>query len=238
MPSSLMARHPRYCVPGQPQHVIQRGNNRTATFLDSNDFQFYQLCLLRALTRLDCELHAYVLMSNHCHLLISPRTNGGVSKVMQSIGRRYVGWFNKRYARTGGLWEGRFRATVIDTEEYLFECYRYIELNPVRAGLVDKPAQYAWSSFATNALGAADPLITPHNRYLALGSSPKRRQAAYRGLFRFELDPGTIKSIRDATNKAWALGNNQFRLAVSRYDRRAYPLVRWRDATTSRDLRE
>jgi putative transposase len=222
-----MARHPRYALAGQPQHVIQRGNNKTLTFLDVDDFLFYKGSLHRALTRYECDLHAYVLMSNHVHLLLSPRTSGGISRVMQCVGRRYVAYFNKRYARTGTLWEGRFRATVVETDRYLFTCYRYIELNPVRAGLVDEPGQYRWSSFSSNALGMRDPLITPHSRYVALGSETHRRRTAYRALFDTEVNHTAMRFIRDATNKGWALGDDTFRDRVTDLDRRAYPFTRW-----------
>jgi putative transposase len=224
-----MARHPRYGLVDQPQHVIQRGNNRIDTFLDAEDFLSFRNCLLLALERYQCHLHAYVFMHNHVHLLMSPREAGGVSKVMQSIGRRYVARFNKRYGRTGGLWEGRYRATAVDTDDYLFTCYRYIELNPVRAGLVDHPSQYRWSSFATNAHGVEDPLVSPHPRYAALASSPASRQRAYGALFKNAIDDATLQSIRDATNKSWALGDGQFRRRLSNVDRRAYPLRRWSD---------
>ncbi len=149
--------------------------------------------------------------------------------MMQCVGRRYVAHFNKRHDRTGTLWEGRFRATVVDSERYLFTCYRYIELNPVRAGVVAEPAQYRWSSFAANALGVNDPLITPHNRYAELGASPKRRQEEYGTLFEAEIPPADVQYIRSATNKGWALGGDAFRIHVTRTDRRAYPLARWRD---------
>ena len=148
-----MARHPRFALPGHPQHVIQRGNNRDIIFVADEDYQFYRDRLAEACRRFGCHLHAYVFMTNHTHLLMTPSTAAGISQVMQSLGRVYVQYFNYRYHRTGTLWEGRFKATLIDTDRYLMTCHRYIELNPVRAGLVQRPEEYGWSSFLRNALG-------------------------------------------------------------------------------------
>ena len=147
-----MARLPRYAVPGQPQHVIQRGNNRSVMFLRPADYVRYLDNVRAACDQHGCAVHAYVLMTNHVHLLMTPTNAGGISRVMQSVGRRYVRYFNQSYQRTGTLWEGRYRAAAIDSEQYLFACYRYIERNPVRAGMVDDPADYRWSSHAANAL--------------------------------------------------------------------------------------
>lgn len=148
-----MARQPRYVLPGQPQHVIQRGNNRDVIFVAEADYRFYLDKLKDACDRMGCEVHAYVLMTNHVHLLMTPYEENSLGRVMQSLGRRYVQYFNYRYRRTGTLWEGRYRATLIDAESYLLTCYRYIELNPVRAGMVSHPGDYPWSSYRSNALG-------------------------------------------------------------------------------------
>lgn len=220
-----MARQPRYCLPGQPQHVIQRGNNRTPMFDTPSDYQFFRECLVSAAGRFECAIHAYVLMMNHVHLLMSPRNACGISKVMQAVGRRYVRYFNDRNQRTGTLWEGRYRATVIDSDQYLFTCSRYIEENPVRAGIVLDPSHYPWSSYRTNALGIEDELVTPHERYLALGVSASIRQVAYRAMFASVSEPSTLTLIRSATNHAWALGNERFRSVISRSGRRAAPLA-------------
>jgi putative transposase len=170
-----MARLPRYAVPGQPQHVIQRGNNRAVLFATAPDYQFFRDCLKTACEHHGCQIHAYVFMTNHVHLLMTPQTEDGIGKVMQSVGRRYVQYFNFTYGRTGTLWEGRYKATLIDTERYLLTCYRYIELNPVRAGLVAGPGEYPWSSYGANALGRYDPLVTLHGQYLGLGTDPATR---------------------------------------------------------------
>ena len=205
-----MPRLPRYSIPGQPQHVIQRGNNRSLIFNAADEFQFYHECLRSARDRFGCQIHAYVFMTNHVHLLLSPADPHGTSALMQSLGCRYARYFNDRHGRTGTLFEGRFRATIVDTEEYLLTCYRYIEENPVRAGLAQNPASYRWSSHAANAYGAEDSLVTPHERYDALGSTSQARMAAYRGLFRYSMQQSALTSIRYATNNAKALGSDQF----------------------------
>jgi putative transposase len=225
-----MARLPRYAVPGQPQHVIQRGNNRAVLFAAAPDYQFFRDCLQGACEHHGCQVHAYVFMTNHVHLLMTPQTGGGIGKVMQSVGRRYVQYFNFTYGRTGTLWEGRYKATLIDTERYLLTCYRYIELNPVRAGLVAAPGEYSWSSYGANALGRYDPLVTMHNQYLGLGADPNTRQAAYRALFQTAIDGLTLRAIRDATNTGWALGNDRFRDEITQLlKRRARPLPKGGD---------
>ena len=222
-----MPRMPRYACPGQPQHVVQRGNNRCAMFVAVSDYLLYRDCLLSACQRYGCAIHAYVFMTNHVHLLATPRNASSLGKVMQSVGRRYVQRFNSQYSRTGTLWEGRYRAVVIDSERYLFTCYRYIELNPVRAGMTVHPAQYSWSSHRANALGRSDVHLTPHAAYQALGEDPRSRQAAYSALFADCIDVETLREIRSATNKGWALGSDHFREMVSRVSgRRASPLRR------------
>jgi len=206
-----MSRQPRIILPGQPQYVIQRGNNRAVIFVSEDDYLFYLENLELACKRFGCELHAYVLMTNHVHLLMTPQTGDGISKVMQSIGRYYVQYFNHQYKRTGTLWEGRYKSTLLDSESYLFTCYRYIELNPVRAGMVDNPSDYRWSSYSCNALGNPDSLITPHELYTNLGQSIEERSGFYRALFDAHLDARDLDEIRDATNKSWVLGSDHFK---------------------------
>jgi putative transposase len=156
----------------------------------------------------------WFVMSNHVHLLMTPHTKDGIGKVMQSLGRYYVQYFNYKYGRTGTLWEGRYRATVLDSEAYLLTCYRYIELNPVRAGMVRYPADYPWSSYRCHAQGKDDRLITVHDLYRALGANPKQRQEAYRSLFTHKIPQRTLAEIREATNKAWVLGSERFQKRV------------------------
>jgi putative transposase len=221
-----MARLPRFPIAEQPLHVIQRGNNKTPIFLRGDDYGFFRTCLESAMARFECSVHAYVLMGNHVHLLISARAPASIGRAMQSIGRRYVRYFNDRHGRSGTLWEGRYRATVIDSQRYLFTCSRYIEQNPVRAGIVDHPAAYEWSSHAANAYGCDDPLVTPHPEYMNLGSTPAERHAAYRALFRPAVERTALDAIRDATNHAWALGEPHFLRTVSARGRRASPMRR------------
>lgn len=225
-----MARPPRFSVPGQPQHVIQRGNNRQAIFDAEEDYRRFLEIMEAAAEANCCHIHAYVLMTNHVHILVTPSHEEGVGRMMQSLGRRYVQYFNYRYRRTGGLWEGRYRATLIDTEQYLFTCMRYIELNPVRARMVSLPGDYRWSSHGANAGGRHDSMLTPHTEYLALGSSLEVRQAAYRELFRRAVDDDSFTPIREATNKGWVCGDEKFKQSVAaRLERRTEPLPRGGD---------
>ena len=212
----IMARLPRYFIEGQPQHIIQRGNNRELIFLHNADYQFYLDCLNNAIKKHKLRVHSYVLMSNHVHLLVSPETKTSISKTLQSVGRRYVQYFNDTYKRTGTLWEGRYKATVIDSEQYLLTCMRYIELNPVRAGMVDKPGEYPWSSYAANAQGENNKLIISHEVYKQIGINEAERQSAYRQLFHATIDKSDLEALREATNKGWVLGSDCFRKEIER----------------------
>ncbi len=204
-------RLPRYFVEGQPQHLIQRGNNREPIFAGDDDYAFYLECVQEAAARHGCAIHAYVLMTNHVHLLATPETEQSLPKTLQSVGRRYVQYFNYRYERTGTLWEGRYRATLIDSERYLLTCMRYIELNPVRAGMVTHPGAYPHSSYQYNARGEENPLVSPHLLYRRLDRNTDIRRSVYRQLFRARLAQADIDLIREATNKAWVLGKDRFR---------------------------
>ena len=166
-------------------------------------------------------IHAYVLMTNHVHLLVTPTYPSSAPKMMQSIGRVYVQYFNSGYHRTGTLWEGRYKAAIVDDERYLLTCMRYIELNPVRAGMVVSPGDFVWSSFRANAWGAPDDLLAPHAVYCQLGCSPEARQAAYRELFHSAILDADLCMIRDATQNAWALGGEVFRGKIESLCRRA-----------------
>jgi len=225
-----MPRLPRFVLPGQPQHVIQRGNNRCPIFNAEKDYRRFHYYLQDACARHDCHIHAYVFMTNHIHLLLTPNKENSIAKAMQSLGRRYVQYFNTSYSRTGTLWEGRYKATMIDTENYLFTCSRYIELNPVRARVTHRPGDYGWSSYKANALGKRDSLVQPHSLYLSLGNSPKARQSAYRGLFQGHINKKTLDDIRQATQKGWILGNEPFKDRVEKiFQRRIRPLRRGGD---------
>jgi len=206
-----MARLPRLDLADIPQHIVQRGNNRLPCFLDDEDRQRYLQCLRNGLTRFGCRLHAYVLMSNHVHLLLSPNEAGAVSRLMHTFARNYAGLFNGRHGRTGTLWKGRYKACLVDSGSYFLACSRYIELNPVRAWMVAQPDHYPWSSYAANAAGQADPLLTPHPEYLALGRDPTVRAAAYRALFAEALPAHLVVEIRDYLQQQKALGTDRFR---------------------------
>lgn len=226
-----MARLPRYVLPGVPQHVIQRGNNRQPIFAADGDYRAYLDWLKVAADQHGLLIHAYVLMTNHVHLLATPEQEDSIGKTLQSLGRRYVQYFNYTYGRTGTLWEGRYRATVVHAEDYLLACSRYIELNPVRAAMVNSPAHYRYSSYRHNAQGRKDPLLTEHEVYRRLGRTIADRHAAYRALFRGTVEEAALNEIREATNKGWALGHGRFREEVARLAaRRAAPLQRGRPA--------
>lgn len=209
-----MARLPRVCLPGISQHIIQRGNNRQACFASEEDFAAYAYWLNDYAMKYQVAIHAWVFMTNHVHLLVTPETGDGVSKLLQTLGRHYVRYFNYTYRRTGTLWEGRFKSCVIDAENYLLICQRYIEMNPVRAGMVESPADYNWSSYRANGLGQNIAMHTPHQRYLDLGRTPRERADTYRSCFAGQLEPDLLMQIRDSTNKGMALGNDQFKQQV------------------------
>lgn len=216
-----MARQPRLDVPGIAQHVIQRGNDRRPCFAAIGDYLRYRDELADTSRRFGCTVHAYVLMTNHVHLLTTPSERGAVSRMMQAIGRRYVAHFNARHRRTGTLWEGRFKAGLVAGDLYLLTCYRYIELNPVRAGMVAGPAAYRWSSHHANALGADDPLITPDPAYIRLGRGDAERRAAYRALFDGQTDPAVLDDLRLHTQQQKAWGTPHFRRGIEDLTQRA-----------------
>ena len=205
-----MPRRARLLVPGVPVHLIQRGNNRSACFYADEDYRFYLEHLAEQAAKHGCALHAYCLMTNHVHLLMTPPTGVAVSQLVISLGRRYVHYINKTYGRTGTLWDSRYKSSLVHDEDYLLLCQRYIELNPVRAGMVDDPAQYRWSSYRANGLGVTDALVQPHALYLGLDADAVARQAAYRSLFCCELDHEALADIRLALNQGQPLGKGRF----------------------------
>jgi putative transposase len=219
-----MARLPRLTAPGLPHHLIQRGNNRQAIFADEADRLRFLGGLGELAAAMGLAVHAYVLMPNHVHILATPAERDTTARLMQALGRRYVRYFNDRQRRSGTLWEGRYRSTVVETDRYLLACMRYIEMNPVRAGLAGEPARYRWSSHAHNVGVKADPLLSEHAAYWALGNTPFERQLAYRGLFDTEQDAEEVDSIRYATQHGWALGQAGFADALGEgAGRRAAP---------------
>ena len=204
-----MARLPRSFEPGLPLHVLQRGNDRVPCFQSQEDYASYLHWLGEYAHHYGCGVHAYVLMTNHVHLLLTPRDAAGPSEMMQAIGRKYVSLYNRKYSRTGTLWEGRFKAHRVETELYLATVHRYIELNPVRARMVDEPAKYRWSSHRHNALGYADERIDPHEWFNALGSDRESRCEAYRALVGEALDVETLESIRACIRSGRPLGRKK-----------------------------
>ena len=210
-----MPRRRRPDIPGIPQHIVQRGNNRNVCFFSDDDRLAYLDRLAHHAGRLDVDVHAYVLMTNHVHLLATPRRHGAVSTLMQDIGRDYVRLANAANRRTGTLWEGRFHACLIDSDRYLLTCMRYIELNPVRANMVSDPADYRWSSHRANALAEPNGLVAPHETYLALGAFPGKCCAAYRALFATALDRDEERALRQHTRQRAAFGSEDFQRRIA-----------------------
>jgi len=209
-----MPRLPRVDLAGIPQHIVQRGNDRRPCFFTDIDRIRY-LDELREITlREGCAIHAYVLMTNHVHLLATPAQAGQIAHVMQALGRRYVRHVNDRYHRTDTLWEGRYKACLVDSASYLLRCYRYIELNPLRARMVAEVSHYRWSSFACNALGQPDPLIHPHRSYLDLGATPPERCHAYHRLVMEQVAPEELEDLRGHLQRQHAYGSERFRAII------------------------
>jgi putative transposase len=222
-----MARLSRLCLPEIPQHIIQRGNNRQICFGSDEDMAAYAYWLEKYSLKYKVAIHAWVFMTNHVHLMVTPETPEGISSMMQSLGRQYVRYFNFTYKRTGTLREGRFKSCVIDADNYLLICQRYIELNPVRANMVSRPEDYRWSSYSANGLGQQVKLCTQHNVYRQLGKSVEKRTKAYRDLFLAHIDEAIICEIRKASNKGMALGSDKFKREIEKLTgRRLYELKR------------
>lgn len=205
-----MPRKSRVSIVGVPEHIIQRGNNRQIVFAGDDNMKAYVTWLKEYAKQYKVAIHAWVLMTNHVHLLCTPGQVNGVSQMMQALGRRYVQYFNRSHNRSGTLWEGRFRSCLVQEESYLLQLYRYIELNPVRAGMVDDPADYTWSSYQCNALGKKSDLLSPHPLFSALGENDEARQSVYRALIRENVEGKLLDNIRQAANKGLVLGNERF----------------------------
>ena len=206
-----MPRLPRLDAPGVAQHIIQRGNNRQIMFACDEDMAAYANWLREYALEYSVDIHAWVFMANHVHLLLTAHGSMGASKLMQSLGRSYVQYFNFKYDRTGTLWEGRFRSCLVESTNYVLACYRYIELNPIRAGMAESPKDYHWSSFRANALGLPTKLCTPHPSYIGLGESPLQRQEKYRALFLNDLSEDTLSDIRETTQQGRVFGSSKFK---------------------------
>lgn len=215
-----MARKPRFTLPGIPQHIVQRGNNREPCFFTEDDYLRYLEVLGESAAKNGVALHAYVLMTNHVHLLVTPGHEHGISHMMQDLGRKYVRYINMSYQRSGTLWEGRFKASLVDSQAYLLTCMRYIELNPVRASMVSHPGEYRWSSYAYNATDAIDELITPHPLYESLADDVETRRYRYRELFRDHMEDCDIHEIRAALSQELVLGRNDFKSRIEEMTQR------------------
>ncbi|HWW06015.1 transposase [Collimonas sp.] len=206
-----MARLPRLVIPNQPHHLIQRGVDRQAIFRETEDYVNFLGRLRDAAKQFKVAIHAYVLMSNHVHLLATPSDAEGLAKMMQWVGRYYVPYFNQKYGRVGTLWQGRYRATAIDSEPYFMLCSCYIDQNPVRAGIVANPGEYQWSSYLHHVGAKPDPLVVDHALYWALGNTPFDREAAYKQMAEQALTPAQAGQLMEATNKGWPLGSEKFK---------------------------
>jgi putative transposase len=224
-----MARLPRITPVDVPVHIIQRGNNRQVCFVSPDDHAAYVCRLKEYSEKYGVDVHAWVMMTNHVHLLCTPRRSGAVSRMMQSLGRCYVRYFNHAYRRTGTLWEGRYKSCLVQADHYLLAVYRYIELNPVRAEMVTDPGEYHWSSYQVNALGKKSALCTPHPVYQALGMTPDERMDNYMALFRSHIDEELLEEIRTNVNSGMAVGNDSFKKQIEVLTgRRVHPKKRGR----------
>jgi putative transposase len=209
-----MARPPRITIPAYPHHIIQRGNNRAATFFADDDYRYFLECLRQAKVKCRCRIYSYVLMTNHFHLLVEPAEVGDLGRFMQSVGRRYVRYVNETYRRTGTLWEGRFKSAAVSRDEYLIACSRYIELNPVRAGLVTHPRDYRWSSYQRRALGVSDRLLDEDPWYNGLGTTERDKQERYRQWIDAQVSEREWDEIRQATQRGRLIGRETFQKQV------------------------
>jgi len=228
-----MPRRARLKLAGIPWHIIQRGNNRTACFYTEDDYWCYLDILESQAEKYGCAVHAYCLMTNHVHLLLTPPKLDSAALMMKHLGQRYAQYVNRTYKRSGTLWEGRYRSSLVQSENYVLACYRYIELNPVRAQMVEHPSKYRWSSYLFNAEGKKNCVVQTHSEYLRLGENEDSRQQNYRALLSEHLEADHIGEIRLATNGNYALGNERFKQEISgMLKRRVSPGKRGRPAKT------
>lgn len=234
-----MARLPRLVVPQQPHHIVQFGADRQHIFRGADDFLVFLNWLRDAAKQYKVAVHAYALLPDHLHILATPSDAEGLARMVQWVGRHYVPYFNRKYERSGTLWQGRFKATVVDAATYLMTCTRYIELNPVRAGLVSNPADYAWSSYAHHIGAKPDPLITDHPAYWALGNTPFERDAAYKYLTEQALTPQELDELKETARKGWVLGSEAFKRGLeAQLNRQVRPAKRGRPSKQNKVLQE
>ncbi len=207
-----MPRSARIILPSTPHHIVQRGHNRQTIFVSDDDYNYYRENLIEFKREYDCRIYAYCLMTNHVHLIVDPRKKPeSLSLLMKRVAGRQTGYINKLEKRTGSLWEGRFKSSIISSKEYLPACCRYIELNPLRAGLVTDPVQYQWSSYAAKVIGKKDPVVDDHPFYLSLGENEQERQKAYAEYVLGTVSEYEIKLIRDALQRGQLTGSERFR---------------------------
>ena len=211
-----MPRKRRFFLPDIPVHVVQRGRSRNPVFFDDEDYTAYLAWLSEASARYGCAVHAYVLMTNHVHILVTPADEHGLSQMMQYLGLRYVPYINHRYATSGSIWEGRFKASLIDSDDYLLACMRYIELNPVRANMVERAEDYRWSSYKNNALGQGEEWLQDHELYRALARTKDRRLQAYLALFDANFCGDTHSDIDKAWRTGTPLGGERFKAKIEK----------------------
>jgi putative transposase len=232
-----MARLPRLVIPRQPHHIIQRGNDFQLIFREADDYEAFLNWLRDASRQFKVAIHAYVLMPDHLHLLASPADSIGLGRMMQWVGRHYVPYFNRKYQRAGTLWQGRYKAAVIESEQYLMMCNQYIEQHPVRAGIVAAAADYPWSSCPHHVGTRHDSLVTDHALYWALGNTPFDREAAYRILIEQPLSSKDVDVLREAAAKGWALGSDKFKAQLEKQaGRRVNPEKRGRPRKNPHEL--
>ena len=211
-----MPRKPRFYLPEVPVHIVHRGHNRDPVFSDGADFSAYLGWLTEASIEHGCAIHAYVLMNNHVHFLVTPSDQTSIGRMIQQVNRHFGPYMRYEYGSTGSLWEGRYKASLVQDEVYLLTCMRYIELNPVRANMVKSPAHYRWSSYRANAQGKSDSLVTPHMQYLSLGRTVASRLEAYKALFVSHFDQGELDMINRAWQTGMPLGNDYFKEKIEK----------------------
>ena len=215
-----MPRQPRFVVPDIALHVRHRGNNGQACFVVDGDRLVYLANLRELCAKTRCALHAYCLMTNHVHLLLTPPDTASCASLMRDLGQRYVQYFNRRHGRSGTLWEGRYRSCLVDSAHYVLGCYRHIERNPVRARMVHAPSDYRWSSHLANCGRTASTMLVPHEEYAALATDDDARHTAYVGLFDVEEEASFLAAIRDATDGGYALLGEMMKAKLAASGRR------------------
>lgn len=231
-----MARTSRIVIPNLPHHIIQQGNDRQPIFRDEEDYQVFHAWMREAARQFKVAIHAYVLMGNHLHLLATPSDAQGLARMMQLLGRFYVPYFNRKYDRTGTLWQGRFKTSVIESDPYFLSCSRHIEMLPVREGVVPHPADYKWSSYLHHVGDKPDSLIADHPLYWALGNTPFEREAAYKQFMQQPIPQDEVNSLGLTVGKGWTLGSEQFQIQLEKkINRRVRPGKRGRPAKMTSD---